>query len=381
MTGRLLSGAVILAIIAGGLGFGLARWTSKSVPASPDAVAEAPASTVKVKAADLTTMGIAVQAVSPGNLAAEIETPATVVASPKGEAMVTAHAAGSVVRIDKRLGDTVRADETLALVESREAAQFAADRSVALARVAQARQAAAREQELFDEKVSPRQDLETAKANLAAAEAEARRAQSAASAAKLANDGRSVMVVSPISGRVTATAAMLGGYVQPEAELFRIADPTRVQLQAPVTGGDAARIRPGDLAQATLPSGQVVQAVVRSITPTLDPDTRSATVVLDLAAGSPPLTPGAALKAVIQPRSAATDGGFVLPDEAIQNVDGRDSVCVRTATGFRVQPVIVASRSGGHASVASGLKPGDQVATHNAFFLKAEIGKGQDQDE
>jgi hypothetical protein len=31
--------------------------------------------------------------------------------------------------------------------------------------------------------------------------------------------------------------------------------------------------------------------------------------------------------------------------------------------------------------VASGLKPGDQVATHNAFFLKAEIGKGQDQDE
>jgi cobalt-zinc-cadmium efflux system membrane fusion protein len=371
----------MIAIAAGGLGFGLAKLTSKSAAPAKDAPAEASANTVKVKAADLATMGIAVQAVAAGDLAAEIDAPGTVVASPKGEAVVTAHAAGAVVRIDRRLGDPVRAGDTLALVESQDATRLAADRTAAEARAVQARQAAAREQDLFDQKVSPRQDLEAAKANLAAAEAEARRAESAASGAKLAKDGRAVMVVSPISGRVTATTAVLGAYVQPEAELFRVADPAQVQLQAPVTGADAARIRPGDPAQATLASGQVVQATVRSVTPTLDPDTRSATVLLDLAPGGSPLVPGSALKIVIMPKGPAGGDGFVLPDEAIQNVEGRDAVFVRTPTGFRVQPVVVASRSGGRASVTSGLKVGDQVATRNVFLLKAELGKGQDQEE
>jgi cobalt-zinc-cadmium efflux system membrane fusion protein len=83
---------------------------------------------------------------------------------------------------------------------------------------------------------------------------------------------------------------------------------------------------------------------------------------------------------VITPQ-AASSAGFVVPDEAVQRIDGRDVVFARTQAGFRVQPVVVGSRSGGRSLVLSGLAAGEQIATRNAFFLKAELGKGAEEEE
>src|SRR5260221_14239634 len=95
-----------------------------------------------------------------------------VTAAPNGEAVVTAHAAGTIVRLAKQLGDAVRVGETPAVVESREAAAMAADRTVAEPKAALARSALSREQELYNQRVTPRQDLERAQAELAVADAE-----------------------------------------------------------------------------------------------------------------------------------------------------------------------------------------------------------------
>jgi cobalt-zinc-cadmium efflux system membrane fusion protein len=371
------AGALGLALAAG---FGLARFTGRPpAPAPSTTAAPPPADTIVVEAAHLATMQIAVERASAIPFTAGIEAPGLLVAAPGGEALVTAQAAGSVVRLNKRLGDVVRAGEALALVSSREAAGMAADRTVADARAALARSNLARERSLFDQKVTARQDLEKAQAELVAAEAEARRARSSAAAAHVAGDGRSVAVVSPISGRVTAAPAALGAFVQPETELFRVADPRLAQVEAAVPGPDAARIRPGDSARVTTSAGAVLTASVRSVTPTLSAETRTATVVLILPAGAA-VTPGEAVRVQISP---AADGpaAVVVPEEAVQSVNGRDVVFVRTPTGFRAQPVSVSGRSGGRAAVASGLQPGQAVATRNAFLLKAELTKGAGDEE
>jgi cobalt-zinc-cadmium efflux system membrane fusion protein len=109
----------------------------------------------------------------------------------------------------------------LLLVESRDASQIAGDQAAAAARVALARQQAVREQSLVAQGVSARADYETAQANLAVAQVEARRAAGAAGAVRLARDGRSVAVVSPITGRITALPANLGQFVPAETELVR----------------------------------------------------------------------------------------------------------------------------------------------------------------
>lgn len=68
-------------------------------------------------------------------------------------------------------------------------------------------------------------DLEQAQAEAASAAAEARRASMAAGAANITRDGNGVIVASPIAGRVTSENVSLGAFVQPETELFRVADP------------------------------------------------------------------------------------------------------------------------------------------------------------
>ena len=201
------------------------------------------------------------------------------------------------------------------------------------------------------------------------------RSRAAAGASRVSADGRSVAVVSPISGRITAAPATLGAFVQSESELFRVADARDVQVEVAVSPQDAARIVPGATASVRNAAGQTIAATVRSVTPTLNPETRTATVVLSVSGGG--LVPGEAIQATITARGTGQPG-FILPEEAVQSMEGRDVVFVRTATGFSVRPVVVATRSGGQALIVSGLKAGETVAARNAFLLKAEIVKGAD---
>lgn len=376
---RLYGGVAALVLLAGLGGFGIAKLSGgeKAVPAAAEAEEhqEGPEGVVAMPAAAVQGAGILVQAVSVGGFANEVLAQATVEAAPNGQAVLTARAAGAVTRIYKRLGDPIRAGEPLAIVESREAAQIAADRSVAAARASLAQKQLAREQRLFEQRVSARQDLEQAQAEAAAANAEARRAQVASGAANVTSDGRGVIVSSPISGRITAAPASLGAFVQSETELFRIADPRLIQVQASISGADAPRITPGDRAVVELADGRSVEGRVRSITPSLDAETRAATAVLDVP--SLGLQPGQTVRVRIVPRGAGVSSTIVVPDEAVQSVEGRDVVFVRTQTGFQAVPVTVGQRSAGRAEIVSGLKPGQAIAARNAFLLKAELGKGE----
>lgn len=378
---RLYAGAAAGLLAALAAGYGLAKLTDRPAPAAAQEHEEdgAPAGQIALTPQAITAAGVQVQPVTSGGLSAEILAQVSITAAPNGQALLTAHASGTVVRVFKRLGDPVRAGETLAVVESREAAQIAADRSVAGAKAAQAQRVLERERSLYEQGVSPRADYEQARADAAVANAEAGRAHAAAGAAHVSGDGRGVVVASPISGHVTAAAATLGAYAQPDTELFRVADPAFVQIEAQVGALDAARIAPGDRAVLETADGRTLEGRVRSLTPTLNAESRSATAVLEFAATG--LRPGDTARARLFPHAAAPSSGVVVPEEAVQSVGGRDVVFVRTPQGFRAQPVTVGRRSAGRVEVASGLQPGAVIATRNAFLLKAELSKGEGGDE
>jgi cobalt-zinc-cadmium efflux system membrane fusion protein len=186
-------------------------------------------------------------------------------------------------------------------------------------------------------------------------------------------------VTSPISGRITSVTANLGAFVPSETELFRVADPKRVQIEASVPGADAGRVAAGDRAVVET-SAASAETMVRSVTPALNAETRSATVVMD----APPmegLQSGAIVRVRILPKAVPTSTAIVVPDEAVQTMQGRDVVFLRTSQGFRAQAVTVGRRSAGRAEVVSGLNAGQAIATRNAFLLKAELGKGSEEDE
>lgn len=380
---KLLAGgtAIALVVAIGGIVIG-----QSSTPSQPSEAESAEAGEeeghgregfVEMTPTRLQSSGIRTTEVQAGSLASEIIAQATVTASPQGQAALTARADGTVVRINKRLGDPVGAGETVALLESRDAASFVADRSAAAARAQAARSTYAREKRLFEEKITARQDLEAAQAALSQAEAELRRAEAATDAANVTGNGRYLAVTSLIGGRITEVSTQLGAYVLAGAELFHVANPDRIQVEASVPSVDAQRIRPGDQAIIELPDGGSVDAVVRSATPSLDLESRTATLVLTPSGTPAGLTQGQAVRVRITPRGAPTDGRIVLPEEAVQSVEGRDVAFVRVEGGFQAMPVTIGSRSGGRIEILEGLRPGLNVVTEGAFVLKSQLGASE----
>ncbi|WP_454688206.1 efflux RND transporter periplasmic adaptor subunit [Achromobacter aloeverae] len=380
-----VAGAILIAGASGLGGYGIARYTAvqptsaTQKPGSEKPQESAPLDSVTMNVEAIREAGIMTETVRAGGLGSEIVAQAIVAPQPGGEALVTARAGGAVTRIFKRLGDQVQAGEPLAIVASRDAAQLAAARTAALAQAELARKDLARERYLYEQKVSARVDLERAQAAAQAAAAEARRAQVEAEVANVTKDGQGVTVASPISGQVTSQSANLGAFIQPETELFRVADPKQVQIEAAVLPSDVVRIAPGDRAIVELPAGGTIDAQVRSVTSGLNNKTRQATAVLEVAGGS--LHPGQTLRVRMHPQSGQDANAIVVPEEAVQKVDGKDAVFVRTEKGFQARPVTVAQRSAGRVEVLKGLSPGETIASGQAFLLKAELGKGAGEEE
>ena len=371
-------GVGLLGTVAGYGVFRLSHHDVSTSTAAPEEEKRGP-HLIAVSEEQLKSANIGVETVKVGNIGGEIFAQAAVVPAPAGAASLTAHASGTVTRIYKQIGDRVKRGDVLAVVEGRDAAQIAADRSSANAKATLASRNLAREKSLFEQGVTPRAEYERAQAESEAAAAEAHRAQSTAGNANVTGDGRGVAIASPIDGSITSASAKLGAFVQSETEMFQVADASQLQIEASISAEDVGRISAGDRAILETVDGQTVEATVRSFTAALDPTTRVASAILD-AKNAGLLRAGQTLRARIMPQKTSVATGLTVPDEAIQSIDGRDVVLVRSAKGFVVRPVLVGRRGTGRSEVLKGLTPGQQIATRNAFVLKAEAGKGAEEE-
>ncbi|WP_188053870.1 efflux RND transporter periplasmic adaptor subunit [Sphingosinithalassobacter sp. CS137] len=368
----IIAGAVLLALVA--WLFLRPEASQAPQPEEQEESAEAPEGVVLLSNDQIRDAGIAVERAMRG-AALELVFPATVAAAPTSVARIDARAAGVVRTVEKTLGDYVRRGEAVARIESGEAAALAAQLSAARARVTELSAAYERERQLFDANVTARQELEAARANLSVAQSELERAQAAAAAAGVSADGRSIAVTSPLAGRVTAAPIVLGSYVNAGDELYSVVNPSGLQIEVAVPAADAGSIAPGDEAIITLPGGGEANAEVRSITPSLDPESRSAVAILSLPRPLPNLQPGAFVQVRIRPSGEVDVNQIAVPEAAVQVLDDNDVVFVRTQRGFQAQPVEIGTRSGGRVTILSGLEAGQTIATTNAFLLKAEIEK------
>ena len=73
---------------------------------------------------------------------------------------------------------------------------------------------------------------------------------------------------------------------------------------------------------------------------------------------------------------------LLVPADAVQQVDGQDSVFVQTASDrFVMRPVETDSQVGDRVPIENGLKPGEHVVTHGAFIVKSELLKSSIQSD
>lgn len=300
--------------------------------------------------------------------------PATIESDPQATQVVSAAIGGRVVALSRNLGEGVRRGEVVAVIESRDAAALRAEVEAAQARANLARSNLAREERLFALRVSPERDLIAARTAMTEANIASRLAGQQLSAAGVGGGSLNrIGVVAPIGGQVTARSVVLGQTVGADAELFRIANLGRVAINLSLSPADAGRVRVGTPVEVRS-GARTATARIRFVSPVLDAVTRLVPAVALLENGGNVWRPGEPVTANLQV-GAPTDAVSV-PDSAIQTVEGRTSVFVRTAEGFRAVPVTVASRVAGIAIVI-GLSGREQLAGEGSFTLKAELAKGE----
>src|SRR5690606_17779539 len=93
------------------------------------------------------------------SVAGAVEAPATIEADPARSHTVAAAIGGRVTALHRHLGEPVRRGDTLAVIESAEAAEMKAELEAARRQTEVTRVALEREERLYKEKVSAEQDV------------------------------------------------------------------------------------------------------------------------------------------------------------------------------------------------------------------------------
>lgn len=334
---------------------------------------------VSLSAQQIADAGIEVGRPAIGGVAGAIELPALVQGDPQGVQVVSATIGGRVVSLTRNLGQSVRRGDALAIIESREAASLNAEIEAARARSALAQSNLRREQRLFAERVSPEQDLIAARTAATEANIAVRLAQQQLSATGGSGGALNrVAIRSPLSGQIIARSATLGQTVAADGELYRVANLSRVTIAASLSPADAGKVKPGTRVEVTS-AGRRQEGRVTFVSPALDETTRLVQVIasLDNAGGTwrvgEPVTASILLPSI-------GDHSITVPSTAVQSVENKMVVFVRTPSGFKAVPVQAGRRNGDQVVITSGLTGSERIATTNSFTLKAELGKGGEMD-
>ena len=337
--------------------------------------ANAPEGTIALTPQQIVAAGITIVRPSVTGGGGVLTLPATIEGDPQGTQVISAAIGGRIVSLTRNLGQSIGRGQTLAIIESREAASLKAEVEAARARSALAQSQLRREQRLFAERVSPEQDLIAARTAATEASIALRLAQQQVAAAGGGGGALNrIGIASPIGGQVIARSVVLGQTVAADAELFRVANLSQVAVNLSLSPADAGRVRPGSIVEITA-AGRRTTARVSFVSPILDETTRQVPVIaiVDNRAGQ--WRVGEPVTAAIQlPGSAGT---VTVPAGAVQTVENRQVVFVRTPTGFTATPVSIGQTSGANATITSGLTGREEIASANSFILKAELGKGE----
>ena len=370
----LITGCAV--VVALGAGFGGARLldspSSHTAPETDDHAEAAPSEGfVALKPDAAAEAGVTLIEITRGG-GSELLLPGRVEFAPGAQAIVDAPLPGAVVRVHVGVGSAVSAGSPLVTLRSPEGAASRATTDAAAASADAARAAERRDRDLFERGYVARARLDITEAEARRAEAELRAARARVAAYGAPGPDGLVVVRSPIDGVVTRLTTRAGQVLhQEDQEVASVANARRVEMvfEAPPAASTALAV--GDPVRVRDAQGQSHVGVVTAIAPVND---AGVVTVRARAEGVPPPA-GAVLSARIASDTAT--GGMLVPTEAIQTVEGKPSVFVVEAQGFRARPVVTGRTADGHTEVLSGLTGTERIAGGGAFLLKAELAKGE----
>lgn len=351
--------------------------------------------TIQLTPAQIEHGGIKWTTVTMGTASGTATLPGEIAPNEDRTVRLGAPARGRVTSVSVRPGDHVTAGQPLVTMQSPEAGTAQSDVAKADAEIvasrAEAQYAAAaraRAERLLALKAIPRQDYdraiaddERARASLAQAEAEARRARETANQLSAGGTATGEVVVrAPADGVVLSRLAVPGTVVDAGAALVVVTDPASLWVTIAAPEQMAGVFRQGGRLRLTVQAfaHDTFQARVEAVGAGLEPDTRTLSVRATVAANGR-LKPRMIATVIVDDASGLA--AAYVPEDAVQMLDGTPHVFLVEPAGaagarFVRRAVVIGAREGGRVAVLRGLAAGDVVATTGAFSVKAEFQRG-----
>lgn len=181
-------------------------------------------------------------------------------------------------------------------------------------------------------------------------------------------------VSAPISGVVLARQAQVGGVAGEGTPLFEIGDLSTLWVDLHIFGNDTQHITAGvPVTVARMTDGVSQTTTLERVLPGTATASQSTVARATLRNDDGLWRPGAAVKARIV--VATQPAAQVVPLTALQSMDGKDVVFVRTGDTYTARPVRLGARDAGKVEVLDGVTPGEQVVVEQSYVVKADIGK------
>jgi multidrug efflux pump subunit AcrA (membrane-fusion protein) len=181
-----------------------------------------------------------------------------------------------------------------------------------------------------------------------------------------------VVICSKVDGIVTERNIVLGSYVEPERDLFKVADLSTVWMYADVYEYEIPLIKVGQEARVQLSSmpGGFLSGKVGYIYPYLNEQTRTARVRMEFPNSEGKLKPGMYSTVVL---NADLGEQLVVDDGAVLFTGQRNIVFVDKGDGvLEPRDVTLGENTEGVTVILSGLSEGEKVVTSGNFLVDSE---------
>lgn len=185
---------------------------------------------------------------------------------------------------------------------------------------------------------------------------------------------RTIAYRSPVNGIVTEKAALKGMRFMPGEMMYKIADLSTLWVIADVSEQESGLIKNGQATKVKLDAypGREFNSRVTYVYPTLNAQTRTTQVRLELANAGGLLRPG--MYAQVELAGLGSKGRVVaVPDSAVIYSGRRELVLVELGAGrFEARVVKLGTHSDDYVEVKEGIGEGEKVVVSANFLIDAE---------
>ncbi|MES1256895.1 MAG: efflux RND transporter periplasmic adaptor subunit [Acidobacteriota bacterium] len=179
-------------------------------------------------------------------------------------------------------------------------------------------------------------------------------------------------ITASMDGTLLQRKVALGQVIQPADTVFDIADLSSVWLMADVPEQEAGNLERGHDVEAEIAAfpGHIVRGKLSYVSATVDPDTRTVRVHMDLPNPRHRYKPAMLATMILKDRREKKQ---LVPVSAVVREDDTDHVFVQLDNDtFVLRPVVLGPEFGGSRVLLEGLRGGEKIVTDGAFHLNNE---------